>query len=74
MAKIKVFHGSDHNIQTPQCLSGKEDNDYGNGFYTTEYEERTRSLISWSITVKLCGKIKSNLSSVKLVPQMAAVK
>ena len=43
MAKIKVFHGSDHIIQTPQYLGGKEDNDYGNEFYTTEYEERARS-------------------------------
>lgn len=46
MARIKVFHENDHIIQTPQYLGGKEDNDYGNGFYTTEYEERARSLIS----------------------------
>ena len=32
---ILVYHGSDHIIQTPQYLGGKEDNDYGNGFYTT---------------------------------------
>lgn len=24
-------------------MGGKEDNDYGNGFYTTEYEDRARS-------------------------------
>lgn len=43
MEKIRVFHGTDHIIQTPQYLGGKEDNDYGNGFYTTEYEERAKS-------------------------------
>lgn len=43
MDKIKVFHGSDHIIRNPRYLGGKEDNDYGNGFYTTEYEERARS-------------------------------
>lgn len=43
MEKIKVFHGSDHIIQKPRYLGGKEDNDYGNGFYTTEYEDRARS-------------------------------
>lgn len=40
---IKVFHGSDHIIKTPHYMGGKPDNDYGNGFYTTEYEERARS-------------------------------
>lgn len=43
---IKVFHGSDHMIKAPQYLGGKSDNDYGNGFYTTEYEERARS---WAV-------------------------
>jgi len=40
---IKVYHGSDHIIKNPVCMGGKEDNDYGNGFYTTEYEDRARS-------------------------------
>lgn len=40
---ITVFHGSDHIIKVPVYLGGKEDNDYGNGFYTTEFEERARS-------------------------------
>lgn len=40
---IKVFHGSDHIIKNPCYLGGKSDNDYGNGFYTTEFEERARS-------------------------------
>lgn len=39
----RVYHGSDHVIQYPQYLGGKNNNDYGNGFYTTEYEERARS-------------------------------
>lgn len=43
MNKIKVFHGSDHIIKQPVFQGGKADNDYGNGFYTTEYEERARS-------------------------------
>ena len=40
---IKVYHGSDHIVKEPQYLGGKPDNDYGNGFYTTEYEDRARS-------------------------------
>lgn len=38
-----VYHGSDHIITEPLYLGGKADNDYGNGFYTTEYEERAKS-------------------------------
>ena len=34
--KILVYHGSDHVIRTPVYCGGKDDNDYGNGFYTTE--------------------------------------
>lgn len=41
--KIQVYHGSDHIIHTPIYLGGKDDNDYGNGFYTTEYEDRAKS-------------------------------
>lgn len=38
-----VYHGSDHIIKEPCYLGGKPDNDYGNGFYTTEYEDRAKS-------------------------------
>lgn len=40
---VKLYHGSDHIIKSPSYLGGKPDNDYGNGFYTTEYEDRARS-------------------------------
>lgn len=40
---ITVYHGSDHVLQNPKYLGGKADNDYGNGFYTTEYEDRAQS-------------------------------
>lgn len=40
---LTVYHGSDHILKAPKYLGGKKDNDYGNGFYTTEYEERAQS-------------------------------
>lgn len=43
---ITVYHGSEHIIKKPCYLGGKEDNDYGNGFYTTEYEDRAKS---WAV-------------------------
>lgn len=38
-----LYHGSDHIIKFPVYKGGKDDNDYGNGFYLTEYEDRARS-------------------------------
>ena len=32
-----------HIIKSPLYLGGKEDNDYGNGFYVTEHEGRAKS-------------------------------
>ena len=58
MEKIKVFHGSDHIIKKPVYHGGKEDNDYGNGFYTTEYEDRARS---WAA---LNGNPKSSIVNI----------
>lgn len=46
MSEIKVFHGSGHILKIPSYMGGKDDNDYGNGFYTTEYEERA---VSWAV-------------------------
>ena len=34
-----VYHGSDHIIETPLYNGSKRTNDYGYGFYTTEYKE-----------------------------------
>ena len=31
-----LYHGSDHAVERPQYGAGKEDNDYGSGFYTTQ--------------------------------------
>lgn len=47
---IRVYHGSDHVLRNPVYLGGKSDNDYGNGFYTTEYEERARSWAALNAT------------------------
>ena len=37
--KIDIYHGSDHIIEQPQFGEGKPYNDYGRGFYCTEYLE-----------------------------------
>lgn len=60
---IKVFHGSDHIIKVPRYLGGKEDNDYGNGFYTTEYEDRARS---WAVLNGNAEKAIVNVYQLKI--------
>lgn len=42
MAIIKLLHGTDHIIKTPQLSLGKEHNDYGRGFYCTEMHEMAK--------------------------------
>lgn len=37
--KIDIYHGSDHIIEQPVFGAGKTHNDYGRGFYCTEYAE-----------------------------------
>lgn len=42
---MKIFHGSDHIIEKPEFIGGKEHNDYGRGFYCTEHADMARE---WS--------------------------
>ena len=56
--EMRLYHGSDHVIKKPLYMGGKSDNDYGNGFYTTEYEDRARS---WAV---LNGKPENSIVNV----------
>lgn len=67
MNLIKVFHGSDHIIKQPLYRGGKDDNDYGNGFYTTEYEDRARS---WAALNGNPGRSIVNIYQLDLEPLM----
>lgn len=42
MAKITLFHGSDHIINKPELARAKETNDYGRGFYCTLLPEMAK--------------------------------
>lgn len=42
MPIVKLLHGSDHIIETPDYSLGKPHNDYGQGFYCTEDPEMAR--------------------------------
>lgn len=66
---IKVFHGSDHIVKKPVYMGGRPNNDYGNGFYTTEYEDRARS---WAVLNgrperSIVNQYDLNLSGLKIL-------
>lgn len=42
-----LYHGSEHIIEKPRYNGGKPNNDYGRGFYCTEYADMARE---WSVT------------------------
>lgn len=67
--KIQVYHGSDHIIQTPVYLGGKDDNDYGNGFYTTEYEDRAKSwaALNGDPSHSIVNKYELDMSDLKVL-------
>lgn len=69
MKPIQVYHGSDHIIQSPRYLGGKDDNDYGNGFYTTEYEERAKSWAALNGDPSHCivNKYELDLNGLKVL-------
>lgn len=66
---IQIYHGSDHIIQTPVYLGGKDDNDYGNGFYTTEYEDRAKSwaALNGDPSHSIVNKYELDMSGLKVL-------
>ena len=42
VSTVKLLHGSDHIIKTPQLGLGRKHNDYGRGFYCTQIPEMAR--------------------------------
>ena len=46
MAKLVLFHGSDHVVDKPVFGGGRTRNDYGRGFYCTEHADMARE---WAV-------------------------
>lgn len=40
---VRLYHGSDVVVKQPLYEYGKEDNDYGKGFYATEDREKANA-------------------------------
>ena len=67
-SKLILYHGSDHIIHSPMYGKGKEDNDYGSGFYTTEDIDKARS---WAVvngsSKAICNKYELDLDGLNIV-------
>jgi len=57
---IYVYHGTDYVLEKPIFGEGRGDNDYGNGFYTTEIKERAEE---WAL---LYGSEKAVVNRYRL--------
>ena len=45
--KITLYHGSEQIVASPAFLGGKQNNDFGLGFYCTESEELAKE---WAVS------------------------
>ena len=63
-----VYHGSDKKIESPIYGYGRDDNDYGSGFYTTEDVERARQ---WAVAngsaLSVCNKYQLDMSGLDVL-------
>ena len=68
MRKI-LYHGSDVILKKPLYGVGKEDNDYGSGFYTTEDIEKARewAWVSGSDKSAVCNQYSIDLDGLNVL-------
>jgi len=67
MKEIIIYHGSENIIETPEYGKGKPYNDYGRGFYCTEYIDLAKE---WACDEKHGGyanKYLLNLDGLKVL-------
>ena len=63
--KLIIYHGSDHIIEVPEYGKGKKYNDYGLGFYCTEYIELAKEWACSDINGGYANKYVLDLSYLK---------
>lgn len=61
--KIILYHGSDFVLERPLFNYGRDDNDYGRGFYTTRIYNKA---VSWAKNMGASGKAFVNEYSINL--------
>lgn len=65
--EIIIYHGSENIIEQPKYGYGKIYNDYGLGFYCTEYEELAKEWASSEQHGGYANKYKLDLSNLKIL-------
>lgn len=58
MKPLRIYHGSKFIIEKPEKNKGKVYNDYGQGFYTTEYKELAKE---WAVSANSDGFVNEYL-------------
>lgn len=72
MDKIEVYHAATERIEVPDCLRGRENLDFGRGFYITDiYDQAYNLALSRSRDRKLPGLINTYLLDRKAILEEA---
>lgn len=67
MGYLNIIHGSNHIITKPDILLGKTTNDYGRGFYCTEYKEIAKEWACKDNTDGFINEYKINIDGLKIL-------
>ena len=65
--KLIIYHGSDHIIEVPEYGKGKKYNDYGLGFYCTEYIELAKEWACSDINGGYANKYVLDMTGLKVL-------
>ena len=66
---MRLYHGTDKRIEYPDCLAGRDNLDFGKGFYTTLLREHAEHQPNHQMTFlsqKLVDKYLTFVESIEL--------
>lgn len=67
MKEVELYHGSNQIIETPKLSLGKNNNDYGQGFYCTEQIEIAKEWACKNNQNGFINKYKINFNTLKIL-------
>ena len=67
MNSMLLFHGSEQIIKEPKLILGKENNDYGKGFYCTEQEELAKEWACKNNKNGFVNKYEINITDLRIL-------
>lgn len=63
---MELYHGSNHIVEKPEYGKGKDNNDYGQGFYLTEIPEKAEDWALLASGDSICNKYYLKIEDLKV--------